>query len=56
VQRLEDKEAAIRTQAVYALARLQGSEEPEGEPEDPNLPSDPIVAKFVQLLQQDSSA
>jgi hypothetical protein len=34
----------------------KGCEEPEEDPEDPSLPSDPIVAKFVQLLQQDPSA
>ena len=56
IQRLQDKEAAIRTQAVYALSRLQGTEEPEVNPEDPSLPSDPIIAKFVELLQQDTSA
>lgn len=56
IQRLQDKEAAIRTQAVYALSRLQGTEEPEENPEDPSLPSDPIVARFVELLQQDTSA
>jgi len=50
VERLRDKEAAVRTQAIFALSKFQGDEDDEGDTEDN------VVQKLVDLMQHDPSA
>ncbi|KAF9348848.1 hypothetical protein BGX34_002209 [Mortierella sp. NVP85] len=50
MERVRDKEAAVRTQAVFALSKLQGDEDDEGDTEDN------VVQKLVDLMQHDPSA
>ncbi|KAF9937107.1 hypothetical protein BGZ65_001802 [Modicella reniformis] len=51
MERVRDKEAAVRVQAVFALSKLQGGEE-----EESAISEDNVVQKLVDLMQHDPSA
>ncbi|KAG0368508.1 nuclear condensing complex subunit [Gamsiella multidivaricata] len=53
MERVRDKEAAVRVQAVFALSKLQGGGE---ETEDKNDDDDTVVQKLLDLMQYDPSA
>ncbi|KAG0297693.1 hypothetical protein BGZ98_000478 [Dissophora globulifera] len=57
LERVRDKEAAVRVQAVFALSKLQGGdEEEEGETAPTVQDEDNVVMKLVDLMQHDPSA
>ncbi|KAF9431507.1 hypothetical protein BGZ76_000225 [Entomortierella beljakovae] len=51
LERIRDKEAAVRVQAVFALSKLQGDDEEGGIETEDN-----VVQKLVDLMQHDPSA
>ncbi|KAG0004974.1 hypothetical protein BGZ80_010262 [Entomortierella chlamydospora] len=53
MERVRDKEAAVRVQAVFALTKLQGGDD---EGEDGNNDDDSVVQKLLDLMQHDPSA
>ncbi|KAF8940555.1 nuclear condensing complex subunit [Dissophora ornata] len=52
LERVRDKEAAVRVQAVFALSKLQAGEEEEGVPDN----DENVVQTLVDLMQHDPSA
>ncbi|KAF8957558.1 hypothetical protein BGZ46_002160, partial [Entomortierella lignicola] len=55
MERVRDKEAAVRVQAVFALSKLQGDDE-EGEEGKEIDDDDNVVQKLIDLMQYDPSA
>lgn len=49
MERVKDKEPAVRVQAVFALSKLQGGEEESGDTEDN------VVQKLLDMMQHDIS-
>lgn len=52
MERVKDKESAVRVQAVFALSKLQSGEEDEAENED----EENVVQVMIDLMQHDPSA
>ena len=50
MERVTDKEAAVRVQAVFALSKLQGGDEDAGDNEDN------VVKKLLDMIQHDASS
>ena len=50
MERVRDKESAVRVQAVFALSKLQGGVEEAGDNEDN------VVQKLLDMMQHDMSS
>lgn len=50
MERVKDKESAVRVQAVFALSKFQGGEDEFGDNEDN------VVQKLVDMIQHDMSS
>ncbi|KAG0045609.1 hypothetical protein BGZ83_009210 [Gryganskiella cystojenkinii] len=50
MERVKDKEAGVRVQAVFALSKLQGGDEESGDDEDN------VILKLVDMMQHDASS